>query len=179
MNKHIFIGMGAVVIALGGLYLITASRSSTSAAHTTTGAPIVQSASNTQVAPAFSLDRLDGGKVSLADYKGKKAVIVDFWTTWCPNCRRDIPHQNEWYKKYKDHVEVIGINMQEEPSVVKAYIEKMGIVYPIALDPSADTTHAYNANYTNYHVLIDTQGNIVKTIPGDISEQDFISLINS
>ncbi|MBI5004181.1 TlpA family protein disulfide reductase [Candidatus Kaiserbacteria bacterium] len=137
-----------------------------------------QTGSTLRPAPDFSLEKVGGGTITLADFRGKKPVILDFWTTWCPNCRRDMPRQNEWYKKYKDSVEVIGIDMQEDSSVVKAFVEKLSIVYPIALDPRAQATRSYNVIYTNYHVLVDKQGTVVKTIPGDISEQDFLSLIN-
>src|SRR3989344_5947997 len=70
-----------------------------------------------QVAPDFSLDKLGGGTITLAEYKGRKPVVLDFWTTWCPNCKRDMPHLNALYEKYKDKVEVIGIDLQENPSL--------------------------------------------------------------
>lgn len=176
--------IAAIIAVLGlGFYFVKSASAPTNAAGTATDA---QSASATRSpdasaspAPDFSLEKLGGGTITLSDYKGKKPVILGFWTTWCPNCRRDMPHQNEWYQKYKDKIEVIGINMQEEPSVVKAFIAQLGITYPIALDPNAAATRAYGVSYTNYHVLIDKNGNIVKTIPGDVSEQDFLSLINS
>jgi peroxiredoxin len=173
MNKTIFIGVAVIALAIG--LLAWDKNGSVDTRTTDTHTPT--SASST-LAPDFSLAKLDGGTITLSDYKGVKPIILDFWTTWCPNCRRDMPRQNEWYKKYKDKIEVIGIDMQEDSSTVGAFIQKLGIEYPIALDPQGATVRAYGVRYTNYHVLIDKDGNIVKTIPGDISEQDFISLIN-
>jgi len=167
------LGLGAYIVQSGS------APANTAPAHDTAQPASALPSAGATAAPAFSLQTIDGSTISLADYKGKKPVILDFWATWCPNCRRDIPHQNDWYKKYKDKVGVIGIDLQEDPSVVKAFAAQFGIAYPMALDPNAETSRAYGASYTNYHILIDKDGRIVKTIPGDISEQDFLSLINS
>lgn len=131
-----------------------------------------------QVAPDFSLDKLGGGTITLAEYKGRKSVVLDFWTTWCPNCKRDMPHLNSFYEKYKDKVEVIGIDLQENPSLVQKTISDWGITFPIALDVNGQVSRAYGVKYTNFHVLIDINGNVVKSVPGDISESDITSLFN-
>ncbi len=131
-----------------------------------------------QVAPDFSLDKLGGGTISLSEFKGKKPVVVDFWASWCPNCRRDMPNLNRFYEKYKDKVEVIGVNLQEKESTVQNFISSRGINFPIALDPSGSASRAFGIQYTNTHFLIDINGNLVRTIPGDIRESDIESLIN-
>ena len=138
----------------------------------------IQKESNIQTAPDFSLERLGGGTLTLAEYKGRKPVVLDFWATWCPNCQRDMPKLSALYDKYKDKVEVIGINLHENPSLVQKFITQRGITFPIALDPNDVATRAYGVRYTNFHVLIDIEGNVVKAIPGDISESDITSLIN-
>jgi len=129
-------------------------------------------------APDFSLQQLNGETITLAQYRGQKPVILDFWASWCPNCRRDMPRLNRWYEKYKDQVEVIGINLQENPSVVERYVSSTGISFPIALDPRGSASRAYGVRYTNFHVLIDKDGNTVRMVPGDIREADILSLIN-
>lgn len=131
-----------------------------------------------QVAPDFSLDRLGGGTITLAEYRGRKPVVLDFWTTWCPNCKRDMPNLNAFYEKYKDKVEVIGIDLQENPSLVQKTISDWGITFPIALDTNGQVSRAYGVRYTNFHVLIDIDGNVVKAVPGDISESDITALFN-
>jgi len=135
--------------------------------------------STKEKAPDFSLELLSGGTITLAEYNGEKPVILDFWASWCPNCRRDMPRLNRWYEKYKDRVEVIGINLQENPSVVERYVSSTGISFPIALDPRGSASRAYGVRYTNFHVLIDKDGNVVRVVPGDIREADILSLINS
>lgn len=169
MKKTLIIGAVLLLVVLAALGVASRPRANSPAASGEKAVP----------APDFSLSKSGGGMVALADYRGKKAVILDFWATWCPECRRDIPHQETFYEKYKDKVEVIGIDLQEEPSLVARVARQYGITYPVALDPQAQASQAYDVQYTNYHVLIDKGGNIVKTVPGDISESDFTSLIGS
>lgn len=125
----------------------------------------------------FSLQKLDGGTITLSEFRGKKPVVVDFWASWCPNCQRDMPNLNRFYEKYKDKVEVIGVNLQERDSVVRDFIESKNIAFPIALDPFKKASNSFRIQYTNTHFLIDINGNLVRTIPGDIRESDIISLI--
>lgn len=128
-------------------------------------------------APDFTLQKLGGGTITLSEFKGKKPVVVDFWASWCPNCRRDMPNLNRYYEKYKDKVEVIGVNLQESESKVKDFIASRGISFPIALDPSGQASRVYGIQYTNTHFLINKEGNLARQIRGDIGESDIVSLI--
>lgn len=163
-----------VIVALSGHGNKNYSPSNQSAPETS----LRGSQNNVQAAPDFSLDKLSGGKISLADYKGKKPVVLDFWATWCPNCQRDIPHLNAFYRAYKDKIEVIGIDLQEDPATVQQFVTSRGVNYPIALDPNSQASQAYGVRYTNMHVLVDKNGNLVRVIAGDIQESDITSLIN-
>lgn len=138
-----------------------------------------RSAARSQQANDFSLSQLGGGTITLSQYQGEKAVILDFFATWCPNCRRDMPKLSKWYEKYKDQVEVIGINLRENEEKIKDFIDSRSISFPIALDPHGRTSQAYGIRYTNTHILISKEGNVVREIPGDIKESDIVSLIQS
>src|SRR3989338_4124108 len=137
----------------------------------------IGSSAGSQLAPDFALAKLGGGTISLAEFRGKKPVVVDFWASWCPNCRRDMPNLNHFYEKYKDKVEVIGVNLQENDSTVRDFVASRGISFPIALDPRGQASNAFGIQYTNPHLLIDINGNLVRAIPGDIRESDIASLI--
>ena len=123
-------------------------------------------------APNFNLPLLGGGIVGLADFKGKKPVILAFWTTWCPNCRRNMPIMSAYYTEYKDKVGLVGINMQEDTKTVADFVAAGKTSFPIALD-SGSAAQAYGVQYTNTHVLVDKDGVIIKTVVGDIKEADF------
>lgn len=141
------------------------------------GTASVGGATSQNEAPDFTLSKLGGGIITLAELRGKKPVVVDFWASWCPNCRRDMPNLNRFYEKYKDRVEVIGVNLQESEGTVQDFISSRGISFPIGLDPGGDASLAFGIQYTNTHFLINKEGNLVRTIPGDIQESDIQSLL--
>jgi len=126
----------------------------------------------------FTLTDLNGGSITLADYRGDKPVILDFWATWCPNCRRDMPVMNRLYEKYQDDIEVIAINLQESERTVRKFIESRGLTFPVVFDPSGRVSRAFGIRYTNVHVFIGKNGEILSVKPGDITESDFRALIN-
>ena len=170
MNK---ISLGILLVVVVGFGAMLVSRSADSAVAQTQMNPPGQKIA----APDFTLEKVGGGQITLSSYKGKKAVVLDFWATWCPNCKRNIPTQQALYGKYQDKVEVIGINLQEDPSIVERFMGEYRISYPIVIDSSSRVSRAFGVQYTNYHVLIDINGDVVKVIPGDIKESDFLSLI--
>ncbi len=124
------------------------------------------------IAPNFNLPLLGGGVVNLTDLRGKKPVVLAFWASWCPNCRRDMPKMNAYYGKYKNKVAVVAINMQEDSKTVADFVAAGNLVLPVALD-SGSTAQAYGVQYTNTHILVDKDGKIIKTLVGDIQEEDF------
>lgn len=127
----------------------------------------------------FTLEKLGGGTITLAQYRGQKPVIVDFWTSWCPNCRRDMPKVNRWYGQYRDRVEVIGINLQEQLDVVQRFIQANNISFPIALDTTGSISSQFGIQFTNTHFLFNKAGELVHVIPGDLKESDVLSLLES
>lgn len=85
-------------------------------------------------APAWSLKDVDGKTVSSADFKGK-VVLLDFWATWCPPCKAEIPGFVELQKTYGDKgLVVVGVSLDEEGAkVLKPFMKQFGINYPIVL----------------------------------------------
>lgn len=169
-----------VVVALFGIGRFGGNSSPSSSSqriHSQANLGGVAEDQNQNFAPDFTLSKLGGGIITLSEYRGKKPVVVDFWASWCPNCRRDMSNLNRFYEKYKDQVEVIGVNLQESQGVVEKFIASRNISFPIALDPSGQVSRAFGIQYTNTHFLIDKEGNLVRAIPGDIREEDIQSLI--
>ena len=95
---------------------------------------VVRLASNPQPAPAFLARDIDGNVVSTADWQGK-VVLLNFWATWCPPCREEIPELIDLQNRYKDRLHVIGISMDdpEEAGLVKKFAVRAGINYPIVM----------------------------------------------
>jgi peroxiredoxin len=82
------------------------------------------------MAPSFTLLDPKGEKVNFADSRGK-VILLDFWATWCPPCREEIPYFNELYSQYKkDGLEIIGISLdQGNPEGVQKFLDKLGVQY--------------------------------------------------
>lgn len=137
------------------------------------GTSVTQASSQ---APDFTLRTLDGGSITLSSFEGEKPVILDFWASWCHNCQRAMPRLSKIYEDYSDRVEIIGVNLRERDSAVQRFIDSRGIAYPIAMDPG-HVASQYAIRYTNTHILIDKQGNIVRVVPGDVTERDVRQLI--
>jgi len=94
-------------------------------------------------APDFTLKDLNGNDVKLSDYDGK-LVFVNFWATWCPPCRAEIPGFIKMYDQYKDQgLEILGISTDREgKSVVQPFVDKNKVNYPILLF-NMDVINAY------------------------------------
>ena len=87
-----------------------------------------------QPAPAFTIKSLDGKTLVLADLKGK-IVVVNFWATWCPPCRAEIPDFVEFYNQNKAKgLEIVGVSVDEmTPQQLRPFVDKNKMSYPVAL----------------------------------------------
>jgi thiol-disulfide isomerase/thioredoxin len=114
------------------------------------------------VAPAWELKDVNGNLVKLSDFKGK-VVVLDFWATWCPPCRAEIPHFIGLQDQYgKQGLVVIGVSVdQGGPQVVSSFVKANKVNYPIVLG-NLDVAEQYDAtNGIPTTFVIDRKGNIV------------------
>ena len=94
---------------------------------------VIRLASNPSPMPPFLVNDLDGNIISTAAFRGK-VIVVNFWATWCPPCREEIPEMIELSKRYKDRLQVIGVSMDDAPpEEVNAFAKQEGIPYPIVM----------------------------------------------
>jgi thiol-disulfide isomerase/thioredoxin len=94
---------------------------------------VIRFASNPEAAPAFLTTDVAGNPVSTAEWKGK-VVILNFWATWCPPCRAEIPILVDLQNRYKGRLEVIGVSVDDAPPAdVAKFAEEMGLNYPVVM----------------------------------------------
>jgi len=112
-------------------------------------------------APTFRLQSLDGRTHDLAELKGK-VVFLDFWTTWCGPCRKEMPELDKLHQEYRDSgLVLIGLDVAEDREIVEQYLKKSGVSYAIALTSGTDLVSAYKISAFPTHVLIGRDGTIV------------------
>ncbi|HEV3481548.1 MAG TPA: TlpA disulfide reductase family protein [Candidatus Acidoferrales bacterium] len=98
---------------------------------------VIHFARNPERMPPFLVNDLDGGIISTASLHGK-VVLVNFWATWCPPCREEIPELIELSERYKDKLQIIGVSMDDAPaSEVRQFAKQIGITYPVVMGSGA------------------------------------------
>lgn len=129
-------------------------------------------------APDFVLKDLDGKTVRLSDYRGK-AVVINFWATWCPPCRHEIPWFVDLQKQYGPHgLQIIGVSMDETgPAAVKKFADAMGVNYKVVMGDATVARSYGRVRVLPTTIYIDRAGNIVSTVPGLISKQEIEGII--
>ncbi|MBE0596984.1 MAG: redoxin domain-containing protein [Desulfuromonadales bacterium] len=134
-----------------------------------------------QSAPDFTLKDLQGNQVSLSSLRGK-VVFLNFWATWCPPCREEMPAMERLHAAMggKDFM-VVAVNVEDNLSVVRNYLEKNPHAFTILLDPQAQAQQLFNVYRFPETYLIDKQGKIVEHYIGarDWSSVQFLKYVSS
>lgn len=126
----------------------------------------------------FSLKSVDGKIVKLSDYKGK-VVVVDFWATWCPPCRKGIPDLISIQSEFKNDVVVIGISLDQEKTLkdVENFIKSYGINYPVVYGDEKVSKDYGNIQAIPTSFVIDKKGNIVDKHVGLVPKDSYTDKI--
>ena len=117
------------------------------------------------IAPDFSMKTPDGEIIQLSEYAKGKTIVLDFWASWCPDCRKDAPEVVRLYEKYHQYgIEFIGISMDTDVEAWKKTIEKFGITYPQVSElkkfKETDIAKAYGVKWIPSIVVVGPDGQV-------------------
>ena len=122
------------------------------------------------VARDFELALLDGESLQLFELRGS-VVVLNFWASWCPPCRWEMPAFESIWREYRDRgVVFVGVAVSDQRSDAQAFADKVGVTYPLGLDDSGDITRAYKVLKLPTTILIDREGNEARKIVNAANE---------
>lgn len=124
-------------------------------------APIAAAA---PTAPDFRLKDLSGKTVRLSEFRGKSPVLLAFWATWCPYCRKQVPNLIRIRGEFSEQeVMIFGVNVRESRAAAQAFAEAKKINYPVLLDSQSKVADSYGVSGIPFFVLVSRDGNIAAT----------------
>lgn len=133
--------------------------------------------------PDFELTTLDGEQLTLSDLKGKK-VVLNFWATWCPPCKAEMPHMQNYYRNSaeEDNVEIVAVNLTDSENrgvkVVQEFIDSYGLTFKIPLDEKGEVGQAYQVFQIPTTYMLNTDGTISQIVKGPMDEATLKTLID-
>jgi peroxiredoxin len=122
-------------------------------------------------APDFTLGTLDGGEVSLSDFRGQ-GVLINFWATWCGPCRIEMPEIVRAYEAHSDTgFTVLAVNLTDQDALedVQAFVEEFGMTFPVLLDSNGEISRLYGLLGLPMSVFVDREGRIARIYIGLMS----------
>jgi thiol-disulfide isomerase/thioredoxin len=143
-------------------------------------APVSAPAQTSQPAPALKLKNIQGRTFYLTDYKGK-VVLINFWATWCPPCRTEIPELVKWQREYRRQgLQIIGVTYPPQTLLeVRRFARKTKVNYALALGTKATKLLFTKSETLPMTAVIDRAGNVRDVIEGVIFPDEFDEKIKS
>ena len=106
----------------------------------------------------FELQDLDGQTISLSGLRGSP-VMLNFWATWCPPCRAEMPYLQQIYDEWSaEGLVMLAINLRESPSLVEGFMQSNGLSFPVLLDSTGSVGAKYNVSGIPTTFFIDRDG---------------------
>jgi peroxiredoxin len=132
------------------------------------------------IPPDFELMTLDGEKMSLSSLEGKK-VILNFWATWCPPCRKEMPDMQKIHDDYEGEVVVAAVNLtssEKNIDSVKHFVDELGLTFPVLLDEDGKINKQFEVLSYPTSYIVNEDGVITTKFAGAMTYeqmQDFIA----
>ncbi|MFN2223747.1 MAG: redoxin domain-containing protein [Chloroflexota bacterium] len=156
--------VGVAILGLGWIAYSQEQEASLSGGEALTEAPIAG-----YLAPSFTLASTLGEEINLADFRGRP-VVLNFWATWCPPCRAEMPEFQSASIKYNGQATFLGVDQGEPPSIVADFGSALSITYPLLVDQENVVSRDYNVTALPTTVFIDGRGVVREIVTGIVSK---------
>jgi peroxiredoxin len=137
----------------------------------------LEAADQVRQAADFKLLDLDGREWTLSSLRGK-VVLVNFWATWCPPCRKEIPDLNGLYRRFNDRgLIILGIS-DEEAAKVQPFVREQKMTYPVLLDPGRKAHTLFQIESIPKNLVYDREGKLVAQSIDMRTERQFLEMLS-
>jgi peroxiredoxin len=117
-------------------------------------------------APDFTVPGLTGGPLRLADFRGR-VVLLNFWATWCPPCREEMPSMERLYQRYRERgFTILALSVDRNVAAIPGFVDGFRLTFPIGLDPDGAVAKAYRMRALPTTIVIDRAGQVVAGAAG-------------
>ena len=156
--------LSSILILLAGLFWIWFSRIPSDS----DSSQFISAPQESFLAPDFNLTTLSGDNFNLSNLRGSP-VIINFWASWCPPCRAEMPSLQQVFAEYEDLgliIAAVNATNQDSISEVSSFVSQNNLAFPIPMDKTGSVSRSYNLHSLPTTVFIDSQGIIRKVIIG-------------
>jgi peroxiredoxin len=131
-----------------------------------------------QLAFDFTLDDVSGQRIKLSDLRGRP-VVINFWATWCPPCRQELPALQSAYQRFRDQgVVLLGVNLKENVETIQNFTTQFGLTYPLLLDRDGAVSERYQVRGIPTTVIVDADGVVRARHVGPLTEDKFAEYVS-
>lgn len=175
-KNKILIGLIVVLVIIAGAWYYTNQNQS----QTQTTEPVEQNIETGPetglMAPDFTLENLSGKEVSLSDFRGQK-IFLNFWASWCPPCKQEMPDIQKLYKENDDY-KVLTVNVQESKDIVFDYMMSNNYSFTALLDTNGTIGSRYLVRGIPTTIIIDEDGIILSRQSGALTYERMLELLS-
>ncbi|MFW5972303.1 MAG: TlpA family protein disulfide reductase [Bacillota bacterium] len=126
-------------------------------------------------APNFTLKKVNGEEVSLYSLHGRK-IFLNFWATWCPPCRQEMPDIQKLYEEHKD-ITILAVNLRENKGQVSEFLMANGYNFPVVLDPDGNIGNQYMVRGIPTTYILDENGVIIDKTSGVLTYEQMLNML--
>lgn len=161
---------GLWLLLVMNFWLLLGCSAATSTA--ATDLPPTPTAVNTKLAADFQLATLNGEAMRLSDLRGRY-VLINFWATWCPPCRAEMPYFQQLAETHADRLTIVAVNMRENIAEIQPFVAKTGVTFPILLYPDDQTLLQYDVRALPASFVVAPSGEVILHQVGQVDPEAF------